>query len=477
MATIQKRNKAMSVNPLKTSQTVGAAIAFLGIDRSIPMMHGSQGCTAFGKVFFVRHFREPVPLQTTAMDQASSVLGADENVVEGLATVCEKSSPALIGLPTTGLAETQGCDILRNVREFRQQYPQHADVAVIPVNTPDFSGSFETGYAAAVTAMIDELVPRQKTTGRHRRQVNVLVSSALSIGDVEWLKETIEAFGLAPVVLPDLSESLDGHLTDRDFSPVSVGGTPVQSFATLGDSVGTLVIGDSLGKAADLLAERTKLRDERFTHLMGLSAPDRLLMTLSSWSGVPVPESFSRQRSQLQDAMLDTHFMIGASRIAIAADPDLLLGMAELVAGMGGRVVAAVAPSYSPVLKAVPTEVVQIGDLEDLEKSAVRGDAELLISNSHAADSATRLGIPLIRTGFPQYDKIGGYTRQWCGYRGTRQTLFDLANELAHHREHALPVFRSMYCTKDASPEASRNASSTDLSPNLDAAGVPIHVA
>src|SRR6056297_1894293 len=258
MATIQKRNKAMSVNPLKTSQTVGAAIAFLGIDRSIPMMHGSQGCTAFGKVFFVRHFREPVPLQTTAMDQASSVLGADENVVEGLATVCEKSSPALIGLPTTGLAETQGCDILRNVREFRQQYPQHADVAVIPVNTPDFSGSFETGYAAAVTAMIDELVPRQKTTGRHRRQVNVLVSSALSIGDVEWLKETIEAFGLAPVVLPDLSESLDGHLTDRDFSPVSVGGTPVQSFATLGDSVGTLVIGDSLGKAADLLAERTK---------------------------------------------------------------------------------------------------------------------------------------------------------------------------------------------------------------------------
>ena len=48
------------------------------------MMHGSQGCTAFGKVFFVRHFREPIPLQTTAMDQVSTVMGADENVIEGL---------------------------------------------------------------------------------------------------------------------------------------------------------------------------------------------------------------------------------------------------------------------------------------------------------------------------------------------------------------------------------------------------------
>src|SRR6056297_2868726 len=113
MTKIQKRNKAMSVNPLKSSQTLGASIAFLGIDRSIPMMHGSQGCTAFGKVFFVRHFREPIPLQTTAMDQASSIMGADENVIEGLATICEKASPDLIGLPTTGLAEVQGCDIVR----------------------------------------------------------------------------------------------------------------------------------------------------------------------------------------------------------------------------------------------------------------------------------------------------------------------------------------------------------------------------
>ena len=59
MAKISKRNKALAVNPLKVSQSVGAALAFLGIHRAIPMLHGSQGCTAFGKVLLVRHFREP----------------------------------------------------------------------------------------------------------------------------------------------------------------------------------------------------------------------------------------------------------------------------------------------------------------------------------------------------------------------------------------------------------------------------------
>jgi nitrogenase molybdenum-iron protein NifN len=91
MATVLKRSKPLSVDPPKASQPVGGSLACLGFNRAIPILHGSQGCTAFAKVFFVRHFREPIPLQTTAMDQSSSVMGADENVVMGIRTLCEKS--------------------------------------------------------------------------------------------------------------------------------------------------------------------------------------------------------------------------------------------------------------------------------------------------------------------------------------------------------------------------------------------------
>jgi len=233
MANIEKRSKALSVSPLKSSQTIGAALAFLGIHRAMPMLHGSQGCTAFGKVFFVRHFREPIPLQTSAMDQVSAVMGADDNVTEGLKTICEKSSPALVGVPTTGLAETQGCDVKRAIYTFREKYPEYNHIPVVPVATPDYTGCMETGYAAAVAAIIDELVPLAEEAGtqpgQRKKQVTVLAGSHLTPGDLELIKDMIEMFGLRPVLIPDLSDSLDGRLTDSDFSPLTIGGTTVDN--------------------------------------------------------------------------------------------------------------------------------------------------------------------------------------------------------------------------------------------------------
>jgi nitrogenase molybdenum-iron protein NifN len=454
MAEIVKRKKALSVSPLKASATIGAALAFLGFRRAIPMLHGSQGCSAFGKVFFVRHFREPIPLQSTAMDQVSSVMGANGNVVEGLATICEKNKPDLVGVPTTGLAETQGADIRMAVRLFRDKYPQYHAIPVVPVSTPDFAGCMESGYALAVKAIVEELVPPAidagTRPGRRPRQVNLLASSHLTPGDLEHLKEMIEMFGLHPVVLPDLSDSLDGHLTELDFSPLTVGGTKVSELATLGDSVATLVIGKSLDAAADQLAARTGVPDLRFAHLMGLDAVDALVSALSSISAEPVPAKLERWRAQLQDAMLDAHFMLGGARFAVAAEPDLLLGFGDLLASMGAETVAAVAPSNAPALQHVQTDRVKIGDLEDLELAARDCGAEVMIGNSHAAHTAERLGLPLLQAGFPLYDRVGGYQRTWIGYQGTRQTLFDLANILLTLEKGEIRPYRSRLSQKSA---------------------------
>ncbi|MCX7192690.1 MAG: nitrogenase iron-molybdenum cofactor biosynthesis protein NifN [Proteobacteria bacterium] len=445
MAEILKRNKALSVNPLKASQPMGASLAFLGINRAIPMLHGSQGCSAFGKVFFVRHFREPIPLQTTAMDQVSTVMNADENVIEGLKAVAEKSSPALIGLPTTGLSETQGTDIKRLVKDFYSKYPEYAHIPVVPVNTPDYTGCLESGYTLAVKAMLEVLVPRSAQAGRRHKQVNVLAGSFLTPGDIEHVRELIEAFGLRPLVLPDIADSLDGHLSKMDTSPVTLGGTTVSEISAMGDSIATLVLGNSLFDAADVLKERTCVPDYRFDCLMGLDAVDSFVATLVKISGNPVPLKIERQRAQLQDAMVDSHFMLGFARVAIAADPDLLFGFSQLVSEMGCEVVAAVAPARANILQSVCAVQVAIGDLEDLEIAARTRGAQLVISNSHAAETARRLEIPLLRAGFPQYDLIGGYQRLWIGYKGTRQTLFDLANmmvESHHEAEPYVSVYR-----------------------------------
>ena len=185
------------------------------------------------------------------------------------------------------------------------------------------------------------------------------------------------------------------------------------------------------------------------------------MCALTEISGKDVPERIERQRSQLQDAMLDTHFMLGQLRIAIAADADLLNAFVDLVQEMGAEVVAAVTSCNVPLLARIPLATIKIGDLEDMEHIGKANKVQLVIGNSHAVDTAERLGAPILRAGFPLYDIIGGYQKTWIGYRGTRQTLFDLANLVINYSHEEIPVYRSIYAQKPASELTELNSSKT----------------
>lgn len=436
--------KPLSVSPLKVSQPVGASLAFLGLARCMPLEHGARGCTSFNKLFFMRHFREPIALQTTAMDQTTTILGADGNVVDALRTIAERDDPAVVGLISTGLSEMQGADIPRTVAAFRATCPQHADMAVVPVGATDTLGCLETGFALAVEAIVSTLVPEGREAGTRRRQVNVLTSSMLTPGDVEAVREWVEAFGLYPIILPDLADSLDGHLIEQGYSPLTYGGTTPADIASMGRSAATLVIGRSLDRAADRLYQRTGVPDHRFAGLMGLEACDAFTQTLSALSGRPVPHRLERQRDQLRDALVDCQFQLGGARVAVAADADLLASLITMLAEVGAEMVAAVATARASSLDGLPVDMVVVGDLEDLETLAREHEAGLLIANSHAAETASRLGLPLVRAGFPLYDEYGAAARRWVGYQGSRSTLFHLANTLATAWREIAP-YRSVF--------------------------------
>ncbi|MCK6391697.1 MAG: nitrogenase iron-molybdenum cofactor biosynthesis protein NifN, partial [Azonexus sp.] len=372
------------------------------------------------------------------------IMGADENVIEALRTLCDKSKPDVIGLVTTGLSETQGTDIHRSVRDFRSAHPEFAHVGVVAVNTPDYLGCLESGYALAIEAIVNTLVPASNVVGKRPKQVNVLASAMLTPGDIEAIREWIEYFGLRAVILPDIGDSLDGHLVEAEFSSLTIGGTPRAEIEAMGESTATLVVGPSLYKAADLLKAKTGVPDFRFQGLMGLDDCDAFTQALADISGNPVPQRIERQRAQLQDAMVDCHFMTGFARVALAADPDLLGMQIRFLSGMGADIVAAVSPHKHDSLMSLPVAQVIVGDLEDMEKAARAADAQFIMANSHAAETASRLGLPLLRAGFPQYDHVGGYARTWVGYRGTRQALFDIAN-LMLSQHHELEPYQSIY--------------------------------
>lgn len=446
MARVVESKKACSVNPLKMSQPLGASLAFLGLDACMPVMHGSQGCTSFGLVLLVRHFKEAIPLQTTAMNEVTSILGGYDNLEAALLNIRKRNAPRVIAICSTGLTETKGDDVHGYLVTARKRHPELDDTEIVYVSTPDYVGGLQDGYQHAVTAIVNTLV---KPLPVVPTQVTLLPGCHLSPADIDELRDTIQAFGLSVVVLPDLSGSLDGHIPP-DWRGTTLGGTTLEDIRAAGASALTLAVGEQMREAALALHTIAATPLEVFDRLTGIAANDRLLQCLAQVSGRPVPAKYRRQRSQLLDAMLDGHFYTGGMKVAIGAEPDLLLAVGGLLLDMGADLRCCVSPTASPSHALLATDTVVVGDLEDLENGAA--DCDLIVTHSHGRQAAERLGKPLMRIGFPVFDRLGNAHRCQVGYRGSMNLIFEVSNlmidQIPHHHETDWPL----------TPEASRAA-------------------
>lgn len=435
MARITTTQKAAAINPLKSSQPLGAAFAFLGVDASMPLFHGSQGCTSFALVLFVRHFKETVALQTTAMDEVATILGGADHLEEAIVNLKHRTDPKLIGVCTTALVETRGEDFVGDINAIKARRGEElAGTEIVLVHTPDFEGAIEEGWSKAVTALVDGIVPAsEEPHNTVPGRVNILPGWHHTVGDLELIRETVEAFGLEPVIVPDISTSLDGTVPDR-WIPTSYGGVSVEAIRGMGAAVHTISLAEHLRRPAEKLAEKAGVPFTLFETLGSLEAADRFVALLAEISGRPVPARLRRERSRLTDAMLDGHFHFGGKRVAIAAEPDHLHQLATFFTGLGAEVVTAVTTTgHSPILEKVPAADVTVGDLDDFELRAAEAACDLLVTHSHGRQASERLGVPLMRVGFPVFDRLGSQYRRSVLYQGVRDQIFEAANIFQAH--------------------------------------------
>lgn len=439
MAEIIHGRKALTSNPLKSSAPLGASLAYLGMAGSVPLLHGSQGCTSFALTLAVRHFKEAIPLQTTAMDEIATILGGPANLEEAMLNLVKRMKPRFIGIASTALVETRGENTVGSLKLILAAREELQDTKIVYASTPDYDGALEDGWSKAVAAIIEALVEPKHNTEFGAPFVNLLPGMHQTAADIEELVELIESFGLGAVVLPDISGSLDGVVPDS-YSPTTFGGTTVEQVARMGRALHTIAIGEHMRRPAEILRDRFGVSGTLFPTLTGLEPNDRLIALLSHLSGRPAHARLHRQRSQLIDAMLDGHFHFGGRRVAIAADPDLLYGLSMFFGGMGAEIVTAISStSKSPMLARVAAERVVVGDLQDFEDLAGEADAELLLTNAHGRQTAERLGLPHVRVGFPIFDRLGTAHRRLAGYRGTRDLIFEVANLALANQPHHHP--------------------------------------
>ncbi len=415
--------KAATVNPQKNSPALGATLAYLGVDRMLALLHGAQGCSTFIRLQLSRHFKESIALNSTAMSEDAAIFGGWKNLQLGVARVIEKFRPGVVGVMTSGLTETMGDDVRAAIAQLRAERPEHAGVPIVWASTPDYCGSLQEGYAAAVEALVSTLAEGGAPISG---QVTLLPGAHLTPADVEELKGTIEAFGLSVVAVPDIANALDGHI-DEEVSPLSTGGVGVEAIRRAGRSVATIYVGDSLARAALRLEEAFDVPAYGFTSLTGIGEVDRLVATLSAISGRPTPAALRRARSRLMDAMVDSHYAFSGKRVALALEADHLKGLTRFLHGMGCEIGAALAATRTRGLDALPAAAVAVGDLEDLEVAA-KG-ADLVVASSNGRQAVAKLGVKAhLRTGVPVFDRLGAHQKVWVGYRGTMNLVFEVAN-------------------------------------------------
>ena len=288
MATVEISKKACTVNPLKMSQPIGGALAFMGVKGCMPLLHGIQGCTSFGLVLFVRHFREAIPMQTTAMSEVATVLGGFENVEQAVVTIANRAKPAMIGICSTGVTETKGDDVDGFITLIRQHQPELDRSAARLCLDAGFQGRVsgrlgEDGHQHGRDVLVER--PAADAT-RAANRVNILPGCHLTPGDLDELRDIVEAFGLEPSFLPDLSGSLDGHIPD-DFTPTTLGGISVEEIARMGRAAWTIAIGEQMRDAAEALEKKTGVPFELFDRLTGLAPNDAFIGFLAHISGRP----------------------------------------------------------------------------------------------------------------------------------------------------------------------------------------------
>jgi nitrogenase molybdenum-iron protein NifN len=418
--------KPLQLNPIKLSQPMGAMLCFLGIKNCMPLMHGAQGCASFTKVFFTRHFNDPIAVQTTAVNDITAVIdGGDYAISESIKNITKKVKPELVGLFTTGLTETKGDDIkgaCSLVKDIQQ---------MVYVNTPDFEGSIESGFAKSIESIIEQLVERANELDSHKALIIPNVN--MKPIEVEKIKDTIALFGYEVFSLPDISESLDGHLGLKQGALTS-GGISVEDIKKLANCSLVITIGKSVQKCGEKILEKNaNINLFHFDSLGGLEDSDKFFKRLCFIKNISQPHpSIVRWRKRLQDALLDTHFAIGSSKVIIALEPDQALSVAHTIIEAGATIKAIVTTHRNDLLDAIPCENLLIGDFEDVE--SFLHESDIVISNFHAERIAIKHKKALLVRGFPDFEGLGNQLKNDVLYEGSSYLLFELANLINHHK-------------------------------------------
>lgn len=432
----------LTVNPCKMCMPMGAVTASYGIRKCMTLLHGSQGCSTYIRRHMATHYNEPVDIASSSLTEEGTVYGGEKNLIQGLLNLIQVYEPEVIAVATTCLAETIGEDISRIVEHFYQRYPEYSKITIIPIHTAGYSGTQFEGFLNALYQIV-RTVPMNTAKNN---MVNI-VTSQLSPADTRYIKGLLESFGIEYILLPDLSDNLDG-IYQPTYQRLPMGGTALDEISKMAGARLTIELstfvseGQSVGQ---YLYETYGVPYRRCNIPVGLRDTDAFLDLLAEISGKNLTPGLIRERGRYLDACIDAHKYCGEALAAVYGEPDFVYSMVRFCVENGIMPVITATGSSCKGLKELLTEEIEcLADSYSIDHYEILDDTDfqtievlsrelgvnLYLGNSDGRRSAEKLGVKLIRRSFPVHDHLGGQRLRSLGYEGALTVLDEIANAM-----------------------------------------------
>jgi nitrogenase molybdenum-iron protein beta chain len=438
--------EALTVNPAKACQPLGAVFAANGFEGTLPFVHGSQGCVAYYRSHFSRHFKEPTSCVSSSMTEDAAVFGGLNNMVDGLANSYNLYKPKMIAVSTTCMAEVIGDDLNAFIKTSREKGSIPMDYDVPFAHTPAFVGSHITGYDNALLGVVKYfwdgkagLAPVLER--KPNDSINFIGGfDGYVVGNNREVKRIFNEFGIKYTLLCDPSDAWDTP-TDGEFRMYD-GGTTLEDTANAINAKGTIVMQTiSTEKTAKFIEEKGQ-EVVKLHHPVGVAGTDEFLMAISRLTGKDIPESLTRERGRLVDAIADSSAHIHGKKFALYGDPDLMLGLTQFLLELGAEPTTVLstngdeawATKVQALFDASPfgvnCKVYPKKDLWHMRSLLFTEPVDFLIGNTYGKYLDRDTKTPLIRIGFPIFDRHHKHRYPVWGYQGALNVLVTILDKI-----------------------------------------------
>lgn len=438
--------EALTVNPAKACQPLGAVFAAVGFERTLPFVHGSQGCVAYYRSHFSRHFKEPTSCVSSSMTEDAAVFGGLANMVDGLTNAYNLYKPKMIAVSTTCMAEVIGDDLNAFIKGAKEKDSVPADFDVPFAHTPAFVGSHITGYDNVMKGICEHFWDgKARTAPALDRVANEKINfiggfDGYTVGNMREIKRLLTEMGVEFTILGDNSDAWDTP-TDGEFRMYD-GGTTLEEAANALHAKATLSMQEfCTEKTLEYIASKGQ-QVAAFNHPIGVAGTDRFLQEVSRITGKPIPDSITKERGRLVDAIGDSSAHIHGKKFAIYGDPDLTLGLAGFLMELGAEPVHILSTNggkaweekVNALLASSPfgknCHAYPGKDLWHMRSLLFTEPVDFLIGNTYGKFLERDTGTPLIRIGFPIFDRHHHHRYPVWGYQGGMNALVKILDKI-----------------------------------------------